>query len=232
MSGVTPKQLGRATAGDRRPGLHLVEDQLHAVLGGQLADPLEIAVERLDDVDVHHRRLHDQPGDLALELREDAGERVGVVERHRAGELGQRPRVAGAVGHRDRVVAIAERLERRVDGDHHRVVVAVIGALDLEDHVAAGDPAREVDGVHRRLGARVREPPLRQPEAVGELLGDDDRAVGRARRSGCRRGGGRRPPRRRPGSRGRCTSPRSRCGSRRTRDRRRPRRASPLPRSR
>ena len=56
--------------------------------------------------------------------------------------------------------------------------MAVVGALDLQDHVAAGDPAGEVDRVHRRLGAGVGEPPLRQAEAVGELLGDDDRAVG------------------------------------------------------
>ena len=32
--------LGRAAGGDRRAGLDLVEDQLDAVLGGQLADPL------------------------------------------------------------------------------------------------------------------------------------------------------------------------------------------------
>ena len=45
-------------------------------------------------------------------------------------------------------------------------MVAVVGALDLEDHVAAGDAARKMDRVHRRLGAGVREPPLRQAEAA------------------------------------------------------------------
>ena len=35
-----------------------------------------------------------------------------------------------------------------------------------------------MDGVHRRLGARVVEPPQRQPEPSRELAGDDDRVVG------------------------------------------------------
>ena len=76
------------------------------------------------------------------------------------------------------IMALTERLQRRIDRDHHRVVVAVVGALDLEDHVAAGGAAGEVDGVHRRLGSRVGEAPLGQPEAPGQLLGDRDRAGG------------------------------------------------------
>jgi hypothetical protein len=58
-------------------------------------------------------------------------------------------------------------------------VVAVVGALDLEDQVAAGGAAGEVNGVHRRLGAGVGEAPLRQAEAIGQLGGDGDRALGR-----------------------------------------------------
>ena len=139
---------------------------------------------------------------------------------HRVGD-------AAAVGDADRVVAGAERLQRRVDRDHHGVVVAVVGALDLEDHVAAGGAASEVDGVHRRLGAGVGEAPLRQAEAALQLGGDGDRAVGRGGEVGAfvdprlDRGADRR------GWRGRCTSPRSRCGSRRIRCRRRPRRGCP-----
>src|SRR5262245_53319665 len=56
-----------------------------------------------------------------------------------------------------------------------RVVVAVVTALDLDDQVAAGDRAHQVDGVHGRLGARVGEPPERQPEPPGQLLGHQDR---------------------------------------------------------
>ena len=87
-------------------------------------------------------------------------------------------------------------------------------------------------GVHRGLGAGVREAPVREPPAAAQLLGDDDRALGR--RGEVRalvhprlHGGGDRR-----GSRGRRTSRRSRCGSRCTRCRRRPRPASPEPRVR
>ena len=45
MSGRDAEALGRAAGGDRRAGLDLVEDQLHAVLGGQLAHPLEVALD-------------------------------------------------------------------------------------------------------------------------------------------------------------------------------------------
>ena len=55
----------------------------------------------------------------------------------------------------------------------------VVGALDLDDQVASGDRPHQVDRVHRRLGARVVEPPLRQAEPVGQRLGDDDRVLGR-----------------------------------------------------
>ena len=93
--------------------------------------------------------------------------------------------IAGAVGDADRVVAVAERLERRIHGDHHGVVVAVVGALDLEDHVAAGSASRDVDRVHRRLGSRVGEAPLRQPEAPAQLLGDADRVARWEPRNAC-----------------------------------------------
>ena len=38
--------------------------------------------------------------------------------------------------------------------------------------------ARDPDRVHRRLRAGVDEAPARQPEALRELLGDDDRVLG------------------------------------------------------
>ncbi len=60
--------------------------------------------------------------------------------------------------------------------DRHlnRVVVPVVAALDLDDEVAAGDGAHQMDGFHRRLGPRVAEPPERQAEALAEALGDND----------------------------------------------------------
>ncbi len=106
-------------------------------------------------------------------------ERVRVVERHDPRVLGGAGREAEPVGDRVRVRAVAHLGRRRLDGDHHGVVVAVVGALDLHDHVAAGEPAREVDRVHRGLGAGVREAPVREAPAAAQLLGDDDRALGR-----------------------------------------------------
>ena len=70
--GRDAEQLGRAARGDRRAGLDLVEDQHDAVGGRELAHALEVARDRRDDVDVHHRRLEDHAGDLAVELGEDA----------------------------------------------------------------------------------------------------------------------------------------------------------------
>src|SRR5215470_16651781 len=57
--------------------------------------------------------------------------------------------------------------------------MAVVTALDLDDQVAPGDRSHQVDSVHRRLCAGVREPPLRQAEPAGQLLGDGQRVAGR-----------------------------------------------------
>ena len=70
---------------------------------------------------------------------------------------------------------------RDTDGDHHAVVVPVVRAEDLHDRVAPLEAARDPDRVHRRLGARVREAPLGQPEAPRQLLRDDDPVLGRRR---------------------------------------------------
>ena len=77
------------------------------------------------------------------------------------------------------MLAVAHLVRRRLDRDHHGVVVAVVGALDLHDHVAAGEAAREVDGVHRRLGAGVGEAPVGEAPAAAQLLRHHDRALGR-----------------------------------------------------
>ncbi len=58
-------------------------------------------------------------------------------------------------------------------------MVAVVGAEDLDDGVAARLGARDADGVHRGLGPGVHVAPLRQAPAPLELLGDDDPVLGR-----------------------------------------------------
>ena len=51
-------------------------------------------------------------------------------------------------------------------------MVAVVAALDLDDLVATGQTTSDADGIHRRLGAAVGEPPHRKVVASGEHLGD------------------------------------------------------------
>ena len=134
MSGRTPKRAVAPPAPIGGPCLDLVEHERDAVGRGQLAHALEVARPRTDDRDVHHRRLEDQRGDAVADVVEHALEQVGIVERDRLGQRGHRVRVAAAVRDAARLAALAERVERRAHRDHDRVVVAVVGALDLEDH--------------------------------------------------------------------------------------------------
>jgi hypothetical protein len=56
------------------------------------------------------------------------------------------------------------------DAEHDRVVVPVIGPLDLDQHVAAGVGPHQTDRFEGRFGAGVREAPEREFEPVGEVL--------------------------------------------------------------
>ena len=195
------------------------------MLPRQLADGLEVAGLGEHDPEVHHRRLHDHAGRLAplLDQAFDAALHRGrVVERHRDRQVGDDLRDPPSVRQRLEVVAEADAVVRDADRDHHVVVVAVVGAEDLDDRVAAGRRAGDPDRVHRRLGARVRVAPPRQAPAARELLGHDDSVLGRARRSASPAGSAPRSPCRSPGARGPAPSSRSRCGSRASRSRPRP----------
>ena len=110
--------------------------------------------------------------------------------------------------------AVADLVVGDADRDHHVVVVAVVGAEDLHDRVAAGRSAGDPDRVHRRLGARVDVAPLRQPPAPRQLLADDDGVLRRRREVGAELDPVASPPSRSPGARGPAPSSRSRCGSR------------------
>jgi hypothetical protein len=98
----------------------------------------------------------------------EAAERDDV---HEGGDLGWHRTV---LADRRRLVGGAELVGRRVHRHLHRVVVAVVGALDLDDVGAAGHRPHQVDGGHRRFGAGVGEAPQRQAEAAGQLGGDRD----------------------------------------------------------
>ncbi len=79
---------------------------------------------------------------------EQLGQRgdVVVLDEQRVG--GRAPGDAGAVGQREREHAAAGRGQEAVG-------VAVVAADELDDLLAAGEPAGDAHGAHRRLGARV-----------------------------------------------------------------------------
>ena len=132
-----------------------------------------------------------------------------------------RLRDPGRPRHRERRVGRSGLVQRRLHRDHHLVVVAVVAALDLDDLVPAGGALGDPDGVHRRLGAGVGEPPHRQPVAVPQQLGDVGVELARRDVEGAvvELGLRRRPAR--SGSCGRRRGRRSPCRSRRRRCRRR-----------
>ena len=72
----------------------------------------------------------------------------------------------------------------RRDAEHDRVVVAVIGALDLDDLVAPGVGPHQPDRLERRLGAGVGEAPQRQLEPIGQVLADHIQILRRLREVG------------------------------------------------
>ena len=101
-----------------------------------------------------------------------------VVERDDDDQVHDRLRDAGVAGHAQGRVGRADLLGLGQHGDLHRVVVAVVAALDLDHQVALGQRAHQVDGVHGRLGAGVGEPPQRQAEAADQLVGEPDGVLG------------------------------------------------------
>ena len=130
--GRDTEQAGRPAGVHAEAGLDLVERQQHAVAAGELANTFEVPGVGRDDAGVHHHRLHDHAGDRALVVVQHTLERLEIVERHEVHEIGHRLRDAGG-GNAMRVVGRAEHVEVAPLRDHHRVVVAVIRALDLDD---------------------------------------------------------------------------------------------------
>ena len=92
-----------------------------------------------------------------------------VVERHDDDQVHDRGGDAGVAAAPASAVRAGRPRRPRQHRDLHRVVVAVIAALDLDDQVASGERARQMHGVHGGFGAGVGEPPQRQVEAAGQL---------------------------------------------------------------
>ena len=86
-------------------------------------------------------------------------------------------------GTRVRVITRSDFVGLGQHRDLHRVVVAVIAALDLDDQVPPRERTGQMDGVHGGLGAGVGEAPQRQLEPARQLTGDPDGVLGRLRRN-------------------------------------------------
>src|SRR3712207_2948186 len=60
--------------------------------------------------------------------------------------------------------------------------MAMIGAENLDDRVAAGEGAGDANRIHCRLGARVDVAPLRKDEAAYQFLADNNGIFDRCRK--------------------------------------------------
>ena len=145
----------------------LVEDHEHAVPGGDLAHAADEVRRQIQDsaLRIQHdaRQLGGVLGDQPLgrlQVAQGQHHRVG----HRPGRHADRLRV------RQRPLGRAGRLQRGRDRDLHRVVAAVIAALELGDQVPAGEGARQAYGVQAGLGAGVGEArPFQAGHAAAQL---------------------------------------------------------------
>ena len=162
----------------------------------QLAQQLEEAGLGRDEAHVGRVGLGEERGELVLGERGRA-RAVRVVPRHdhRAARGGLRD--AGRGGDPLRGQAGAGLGEQAVD-------VAVVGAGELQQLLAAGGGAGEPDRAHRRLGARRGHAQhVDGGHALRDELGELDLAGRRRAEGRAARGGLARPPRRWPGGRGR-----------------------------
>ncbi len=108
-------------------------------------------------------RLDDDRGQIPFSAAQGRRDGVRIAPRQLDDELGHR------VGHPGRA-------------DHHPVVRAVVGALELRDERSAGERARRPDREHRRLRAGAGEPQaLDRRDAAPDLLGQLDLGLGRGR---------------------------------------------------
>ena len=163
-SGLTPIDGLRAARRDAEPGHHLVENQQHTVLAGQLAQAgQKRGIDRQPRA-MRPGRLQDRRGNIVMALQEPR-QPLGVVllgQEHAAGNAWQD---AG----RRRAVEMA-RIARG-----HVVVPAVEMVLEADDLVLAGKGAGEAQRHQRRLGARRGEPhPLGRGDEPHDPFGPFD----------------------------------------------------------
>ena len=129
---MSAEQLLRATPGEPEPGHHLVEDEQRTVLAAQLAEPVEEAGAGDEDAHVPHHRLDDDRGDVLAPPGEERPRGCEVVVRQGQGQGGQLLRHA-------RRVRQTQGLDAAPCLDQERIAGAVVAALELHQHLAAGE---------------------------------------------------------------------------------------------
>ena len=164
---------------------HLVEDQQHAVLGGQPAQRVEeIGVDR-QAAAIGAGRLDDRGGDLAVVLLQQPRQHrlvVLVAQQHVAGHRIEHAGRRGAV-----------EMARMAGG--HVVVPAVEMIVEADDLGLAAEGAGEPHRHQRRLGAGAGEAhPLGGRDQPLDQLGPVRSPARGRRRNGCRGRAGHAPP--------------------------------------
>ena len=159
-----------------KAGDHLVEDQHHAVSRGLFAQRRQELRPRQHTADIVRDDLYQHGRDIVA-LRQCLGQRLDIVER-------QHQRMLDHLGqHAQRERILLADLVGRADHIHqHRVVPAVVGALELDDRIAAGDGARQPQRGIGRLGAGVgQQHPLGRWHMLRDRLGQLHLDIGHAR---------------------------------------------------
>ena len=167
VGGDVVELLGPAE-GDAEAGHDLVEEEESAVGCGDFAKAFEVARVRRDGAGVSDDGFDDDAGDVVWTGGEDCGDGVEVVE-------GQGEGVHGSLGGDACGAGDPESGDSAAGLDEHRVGVAVVAALELDDEVAAGESAGEADGGHAGFGAGGDEAELLDG---GKAVGDEFREIG------------------------------------------------------
>ena len=137
-----------AAPGDAKPGHYLVEYQDAAVPASEFAQPFQISWHGRYATHVTGDRFEDHRGDLLRVSGEGLADGFEIVERQ-----GQRLRGNGFWN--TRAVGNAERQNPGSCLDEQRVGVTVVAAVELDDEISTGKPARQTDGRHGRFGPGV-----------------------------------------------------------------------------
>jgi hypothetical protein len=175
---LDPVELLHATACHPEAGLHLVEDQHHAVLVAQRAGRLQVVHLRGDAAGVAQDRLDQHGADLVAVLAQRRVERVEVVQRDVVDVLLEHGRDALALrGVLGLAVAVLHVLHLRLP--EHAVRQAVEAALDHDVVALARVASRQAQGRHHHLGARAGEAhQLGDAHHLGDALGDGELPLG------------------------------------------------------